>query len=84
MQVEKGYNEVQVNLVLQRVLRFADQFEWLQPPEPNRTLTVADILKAETPEQQAEAMEAYARDIWLAWQVHRVSILKWLAKAERR
>jgi hypothetical protein len=82
LQVEKGYNDAQVNTALQRVLRFADQFVWLAPPPPNGTLTVADILKAETPEEQAAAIEAYARDIWRSWQVHRSTVLKWAAKAE--
>lgn len=82
LQLEKNYDSVRVNGPLQRVLRFADQFEWLTPPNPNGTLTVADVLQAETAEQQAQAIENYAREIWRAWQPHRATVLKWAAKAE--
>lgn len=81
LQVEKGY-DARVNVALQRVLRYADQFVWLEPPTPNGTMTVAEILKAETPQEQAEAIEAYARDIWRAWQGHRATVLEWAKRVE--
>lgn len=81
-QLEKNYDAARVNALLQRVLRFANEFEWLTPPIPNGTLTIADILQAETPEQQAQAIEKYAREIWRSWQPHRATVLKWAAKAE--
>ena len=82
LQLEKNYDGARVNVALQRVLRFAQEFEWLAPPVPNGTLTVADILRAETPEHQADAIENYAREIWNAWQIHRATVLKWAAQAE--
>lgn len=77
LQLEKGYVGNQVNVALQRVLKFANEFVWLEPPTPNGTLTIADVLKAVTPQEQANAIENYARDIWRAWQAHRATVLKW-------
>lgn len=82
LQLEKGYDGARVNRALQRLLRGAHPFEWLEPPEPNGTLTIADVLKAETPEEQAAAIEAYAHDIWRAWQPHRAVALRWAKFAE--
>jgi hypothetical protein len=82
LQLEKGYVGNQVNVAIQRILCFADQFKWLDPPTPNGTLTVADILKADTPQAEADAIEAYARDIWQAWRAHRETAMKWAKKAE--
>jgi hypothetical protein len=82
LQLEKNYPTHRVNAAIRSVLRFAQEFEWLEPPIPNGTFTVADILRAVTPEQQAEAIEAYARDIWRAWQPHRATVLKWAAIVE--
>ncbi|TAH48627.1 MAG: hypothetical protein EYC68_20175 [Chloroflexota bacterium] len=84
LQLEKGYKGEQVNVALQRVLKFADEFVWLEPPTPNGTLTIADVLRAETSEEQANAIENYARDIWRAWKVHRAAVVKWVAKAVER
>lgn len=83
LQLEKGYSGEQVNAALQRVLKFANEFVWLEPPTPNGTMTIADVLRAQTPEEQANAIEKYARDIWSAWQVHRETVLKWAARLEK-
>ncbi len=83
LQLEKGFTGEQVNVALQRVLKFANEFVWLEPPTPNGTMTIADVLKAGNPEQQANAIENYARDIWNAWQGHRATVLKWAARVEQ-
>ena len=83
LQLEIGYTGAQVNVPLQRVLKLANEFEWLEPPTPNGTLTIADVLTAVTPQEQANAIENYARDIWRAWQVHRVTVVKWAARLEK-
>lgn len=82
LQLEKNFDGARVNTALQRVLKFANEFVWLEPPTPNGTLTIAEVLKAETPAQQANAIETYAREIWRAWQAHRATVLKWAAKME--
>lgn len=81
LQLEKGFHGNQVNAPMQRVLRYADQFTWLEPPTPNGTLTIADILQAQTLQAQADAIESYARDIWHAWQIHRAIVVKWANQA---
>lgn len=82
LQLEKGYAGARVNTALRRVLKYADQFVWLEPPAPNGTFTIADILNAESADAQAHAIETYAREIWRAWQIHRAVVLKWATKAE--
>lgn len=77
LQLEQGWDGAQVNLALQSILSASPRFEWLLPPEPNGTLTVADVLNADTPERAAANIEAYARDVWKAWQPHRATALKW-------
>lgn len=82
LQLEKEYSGEQVNAALQRVLKFANEFVWLEPPTPNGTLTIADVLRAETSQEQANAIENYARDIWRAWHARRETAVRWARRAE--
>lgn len=77
LQLEKGYDEQRVNRAMVRLLDFAKEFVWLEPPLPNGTLTVADIWKAGTREEYARLVRAYAEDVWRAWQPHRATVERW-------
>lgn len=49
-------------------------FHWLEPPRPIGRLTVADVLRARTPAEHERAVEAWARDVWSAWQPHHATV----------
>jgi hypothetical protein len=53
-------------------------FRWLEPPRPNGRLTVADVLRAKTPAEHERAVEAWARDVWAAWQAHHATVRAWI------
>jgi len=56
-------------------------FHWLEPPQPNGRLTVADTLGANSPEEHRDAVHAWARDVWDAWAIHHQTVRSWLEGA---
>jgi Family of unknown function (DUF5946) len=51
---------------------------WLEPPAVRGTMTVADALQSEAGERRAESVEAWARDVWAAWEPHHATVRRWL------
>ena len=51
--------------------------EWLEPPEPNGGITIADVLTATHKEEHERKVRAWAEDVWKGWyDKHRQSIEK--------
>jgi hypothetical protein len=63
--------------------RNASELRWLTPPEPNGTLTIADCLAAELPEEHDASVEAWAENVWAAWSEHHEAVRGWLALRRR-
>ena len=53
-------------------------FRWLEPPSPNGHITVADVLQAQTPAEHERVVEAWARDVWAAWEQHHATVRDWI------
>jgi hypothetical protein len=58
--------------LLRGILASRPPFRWLEPPSPNGTLTVADVLAG------VDEVE-WARDVWRAWSPHHDTVRTWLA-----
>ena len=56
------------------------ELRWLTPPEPNGTCTVVDVLTADR-DGHANAVTAWASDIWRAWTPHHPVVVSWLDAA---
>jgi len=59
---------------LQRALLRPPAWEWLEPPVPNGSLTIADVI-------DREIVEVWARDVWDAWSDHHAVVRAWLDAA---
>jgi hypothetical protein len=57
---------------------------WLDPPRPNGTLTVRGPLDAVGRDDHAVAVEAWARDVWAAWEPHHETVRGWLDSVSSR
>jgi hypothetical protein len=57
---------------------------WLDPPRPNGTLTVRGPLDAVGRDDHAVAVEAWARDVWAAWEPHHETVRGWLDSVSAR
>lgn len=57
---------------------------WLEPPRPNGTLTVRGALEAKGKAEHAAAVEAWARDVWAAWEPHHETVRGWLDQVSPR
>lgn len=57
---------------------------WLEPPARNARLTVRDAIDAGGGDGHAEAVEAWARDVWKAWRPHHATVRRWLDASDAR
>jgi hypothetical protein len=57
---------------------------WLEPPRPIGTLTVRGPVEATGAEEHAASVEAWARDVWAAWEPHHATVRDWLDRAAPR
>jgi hypothetical protein len=51
---------------------------WLEPPRPIGTLTVNGPLASTGRDEYAASVEAWARDVWAAWEPHHDTVRCWL------
>lgn len=58
--------------------RVREEFRRLEPPVPNGTVTVRDVLAAEGPEAHADAVRRWAADVWQSWSAHHDLIRGWI------
>ena len=57
--------------------RRALDLHWLEPPAVRGTLTVGD-LQPDEGDERAASIEAWARDVWAAWEPHHATVHRWL------
>ena len=54
---------------------------WLEPPRPIGTLTIRGPVEAVGGLEHAILVEAWARDVWAAWEPHHVTVRNWVDRA---
>lgn len=72
--IERGASGKLANESMKRVSENVERLTWLTPPVPNGTLTVLDVVRAETLDAHAEAVKAWAKNVWDAWAPHHATI----------
>jgi hypothetical protein len=78
--LDRGEPPTRVTDLLGRLLPRLPELRWLTPPEPNGTRTVVDVLTADR-DGHADAVTAWAGDIWRAWTPHHPVVVSWLDAA---
>lgn len=74
--LERGADPVFAKRMMSRAT--GGDYPWLEPPEPNGSITVRDPLGAEGADEHARQVERWARDVWEAWSVHHATVRRWL------
>jgi hypothetical protein len=57
------------------------RLRWLEPPQPNGTVTVDHLLQAANAAQHRSAVRGWAANVWMAWREHHDTIRGWAAEA---
>ncbi len=68
--LERGATAGQALHGVRETLKAASQFEWLEPPVPNGSITVLDVAPARDMEEHGRLVDLWARDVWQAWSPH--------------
>jgi Family of unknown function (DUF5946) len=58
--------------------RRALDLHWLEPPEARGGMTLIDALGREVGDLRAERVEAWAAEVWAAWELHHATVRRWL------
>lgn len=58
--------------------RRALDLHWLEPPEARGSMTLLDALGREVGGRRAERVEAWAAEVWAAWELHHATVRRWL------
>lgn len=67
--------------LLHRRMAGSLDFGRLEPPRPNGTMTVVDVLAADSPDRHAALVRAWGEDIWRAWEPHHETVRRWLRES---
>ena len=78
--LERHFSGQQATGAIAAVLKHADRFVWLEPPQPNGRITVIDVVKATNFEEHKNLVEQWANDIWAVWARHHDAIRQLVAQ----
>jgi hypothetical protein len=78
MVLERGEEPAVVETRQPKPVRRTLDLHWLDPPRPNGTLTIRGPLHAQGALEHAASVEAWARNVWAAWQPHHETVRGWL------
>ena len=79
--MERGVATVKVRELMGRVLQTEPALEWLEPPSPNGSVTVRDVLASRDLAEHAANVERWARDVWDAWAPHHDQVHEWIGES---
>jgi hypothetical protein len=74
--LERALDPDFVRRIIGRLTQRKGELSWLEPPENLGAITVADVMKAVTPEEHREMVLAWARAVWTAWSPYHAEIMQ--------
>jgi hypothetical protein len=78
--LERGASARQTTKLLAQVFEHPPSFRRLEPPVPNGTITVSDVISARNPDEHARLVEQWARSVWNAWAPDHAAVQGWTAQ----
>jgi Family of unknown function (DUF5946) len=78
LMLERGASAPAAARVATRIRERRPALRWLEPPKPNGTVTVADVVAAQTPAEHAVTVERWARSVWDAWATEHATVRDWI------
>jgi hypothetical protein len=82
--LERGLDGRTATAQKNRVLATQPRFMWLNPPSTAGAITVQDVLEMRRATPHCDAVEAWARSVWQAWELHHETVREWVERALER
>ena len=82
--LEKGLTGRQATEVMSATLKAGQKFKWLEPPNPNGTITVLEVIQANSFGEHEISVKRWANNVWLAWEKHHKYIAELVNKVSKR
>jgi Family of unknown function (DUF5946) len=76
--LERNVDQTKGTKLMARLARGHHDFEWLDPPKPNGTVTVKDVASVAEPEKHVQVILQWAADVWASWAPHHDRVRQWL------
>jgi hypothetical protein len=80
LSLEENLETSKIPKIMSSLTEQSANFVWLEPPVPNGTLTVIDVVKAKNAEEHQTIVKAWAEDVWQAWAAHHPKIKQLVGK----
>ena len=74
--IENKLQGLTATKALSRMIEDAAGFEWLEPPRQNGTITVLDVVKAQSLPDHTVMVDRWARDVWASWAAHHAHVAR--------
>jgi len=78
--LEKNVDVQKTPKIMSSLTQQSESFVWLEPPVPNGTITIVDVVKAESAEEHQEVVKHWAKDVWQAWESYHPKIKQLVAE----
>lgn len=79
LMLERGASAQQTTALLPLMLQRAQALHWPEPPTPNGTINVADVLSARaTLTDHAQLVSRWATNVWSAWAAQHAQVRRWI------
>jgi hypothetical protein len=82
--LERGLEGPTATALKNRVIETKPRFMWLNPPRTASAITVQDVLEMRRAMPHCDAIEAWARSVWQAWELHHATVREWVEGALER
>lgn len=76
--LERGFDIAQGPAAHKRIVENPPSWVWLDPPENMGSMTVADVVKAQSAEEHRDLVWEWARSVWQAWARHHETVRRWV------
>ena len=76
--IEQEEKQERATQMMARVARSHVAFEWLDPPVPNGTKTIADVKSVDGPDEHVAVVQEWAAGLWGSWSRYHMIVKGWL------
>lgn len=75
--LDRGFDLSKASRVTSEAAAYRNRYHWLTPPDLTNSLTVEDVLAAETLARHEDRVWEWSRSVWDAWDPHHGTVRDW-------
>lgn len=77
LSIDRGIEASRITREIGRLIVDPSALRWLEPPQPESWLTIADVRGAPSLRDHTARVQRWARSVWQAWADHHETVRRW-------